>query len=275
MEHFDRVKNDFYRDPATATRIPFYISAGCIREKLNLRFRCWFLNGQMGIALQSFRAERRKMNMNRLAAWILPMLFLITLPGFAGAQGVMTVIPQGSVAVTDQTGQVTELKSAFPLKQGYTMVPDGGPCTVRGADFSFKADVKTRFAMAKEGRKLNVSLYSGKVHYVLKKDSLVEFTHPGVTKTVYEVRQITPGPDGNVTGYATVQGDKLAFVNTGGQLTLVPLIEGMETAPLPVSPAAAGAMTGTDAAIVGGAVAAVGAGIGAGISSHKGAASPQ
>lgn len=212
--------------------------------------------------------------MNRLAAWILPMLFLITLPAIA-AQGVMTVIPEGSVAVTDQTGQVTELRSAFPLKEGWTMVADGGPCTVRGADFSFKAETKTKFAIAKEGGKLDVSLYSGKMHYVLKGNSLVEFTRPGLTKTVYGVRQITPGPDGNVTGYATVQGDKLAFINTAGQLTLVPLVEGMETAPLTVAPAAAGAMTGADAAIAGGTAAAVGAATGVGISSRRGTASTQ
>ncbi len=196
---------------------------------------------------------------NRIAAWIVWTVCFASIPVIAGAADTVSVIPpaNGEVSLTESNGQVTHLKSTFPLKDGCPMQANGGYCTVKGPSFNFTAENKTRFAINQEGRTLDVSLNSGKVRYVLKQDASVKFTHPGALNQEYDIKKITPGPDGTVKGYASVQGDKLVLVNEVGQLEMAPIIGGVAQGSMTVAPSAAG-ISGAAVAVGAGGVAVAG-----------------
>ena len=207
------------------------------------------------------------MRQNRLVVQILVTVFIMSCLGtFGAAESVMTVLPKGVVKVTETSGQVVQLTTNFPLKEGAIMEVSGGPATVQGANFSIIAQDKARFSLNNVDGKWAVTVYSGKVNYVLHSDAMVKFVH---ADAVYDSQKIIPAtPGGSVEGSATVVNDKLVFTNTAGELVFAPTSGGVAAAPVVVvdPPAAAGGASATALGVVGGVVAAT-AGAGLGLSS--------
>ncbi|MGO9022300.1 MAG: hypothetical protein ACLQBD_07820 [Syntrophobacteraceae bacterium] len=182
------------------------------------------------------------MRKNRLVVQILVTVFMVSCLGTAGAaESVMTVFPKGVVKVTENNGQVVQLTTNFPLKEGAIMEVSGGPATVQGANFSIIAQDKARFSFNNAGGKLVCTVYSGKVNYVLHSDAKVKFAHGDA---VYDCQKISPAtPGGSVEGSAAVVGDSLVFIDTSGELVCGPIVAGVEGAPLVVDPAGAGGIS--------------------------------
>ncbi len=215
------------------------------------------------------------MKKNRLAVWILLMAFLASFPGIAGAaESVMTVMPQGAVNVTEENGQVVQMTTNFPLKNGSVMEASGGQCTVQGGDCGFIAQNNAVFSLDNADGKWVCTIYSGKVNYVLHSGSMVKFVHANAE---YDCRKITPvKAGGRVEGSAAVDGDILVFANTAGESVFVPTFAGVIAAPLVVGSSAAGGISTTTVAVGAGVAAAgAGAGLGLGLSSGHSSKSPQ
>lgn len=194
------------------------------------------------------------MKKSQLAALIFVTIFLVSISGIAAAADPVNVTPpsNGHVKLTESNGNQVQLKSSFPAKYGCSMEPNGGFCVVKGPSFDFTASDGTMFAMNRKGEKTDMALYSGKVNYVLRKDSKVQFSHPGPVEQVYEVRKITPGPDGVVKGFVTLQGDKMVFMNTVGQLELLPIIGGIAQSSTVIATCDLGPIGGAAVAAAGG-----------------------
>lgn len=205
------------------------------------------------------------MRQNRLVVQILVTVLIVSCLLSAGAaEYVMTVLPKGVVKVTETSGQVVQLTTNFPLKEGAIMEVSGGPATVQGANLSFIAQDKARFSLNNVGGKWIVTVYSGKVNYVLHPDAMVKFAH---ADAVYDCQKIVPEPPGgSVEGSAAVVDNKLVFTNTAGQLVCAPTYAGAAAAALVVG-SAAGVGVSTTAMVVGAGVVAAGAGAALGLSS--------
>lgn len=160
------------------------------------------------------------MRKNRFIIQILATVFMVSCLGTAmAAESVMTVFPRAAVKVTENNGRVMRMTTNFPLKPGVVMEAEGGPCTVQGANCSFTAQDKARFSFKNVGGKWICTIYSGKVNYVLRPDSKVEFAH---AKAMYDCQKIIPAEaGGNVEGTAAVSGDKLVFAGSTGKLVVV------------------------------------------------------
>jgi hypothetical protein len=132
---------------------------------------------------------------------------------------------------------------------------------MRGPQFSLTAQDKASFAFRKVGDKWVMNLNAGRVHYVLRPEPTIYFSH---ADAVYELTKIAPAVEGgNVEGIVEVVGDKLVFANSAGELVLVANTAGVEAEPLVVGPSAAG---GVGSAAMGlGAAGAAAAGTGAAI----------
>ena len=215
------------------------------------------------------------MRMNRLAVKILVTVLITSCLGSAGAvDSVMTVLPKGVVKVTEESGQVVQLKTNFPLKEGAVMEVSGGPATVKGVNFSIIAHDKAIFSLNNVDGKWVCTVYSGKVNYVLHSDAMVKFAH---ADAVYDCQKIIPAtPAGSVEGSAAVVGDKLEFTNTAGELVCGPTLAGVDAAPVTVfdPPPAAGGVTETAIGVTAG-VAAATAGAVLGLSSGNNTKSAQ
>ncbi len=213
--------------------------------------------------------RREAMRQNRLVVQILVTVFIVSCLGtFGAAESVMTVLPKGVVKVTETSGQVLQLTTNFPLKEGAIMEVSGGPATVQGPNFSIIAQDKARFSLNNVDGEWVVTVYSGKVNYVLHSDAMVKFVH---ADSVYDSQKIIPAtPGGSVEGIATVDNDKLVFANTAGELVFAPTSGGVAAAPVVVvdPPAAAGVSAATALGVVGGVAAAV-TGTALGLSSGK------
>lgn len=207
------------------------------------------------------------MRQNRLVVQILVTVFIVSCLGTAGAaESVMTVLPKGVVKVTETNGQVVNLTTNFPLKEGSVMEVSGGPATVQGANFSIIAQDKARLSLNNINGKWVVTIHSGKVNYVLHSDAMVKFVH---AHAVYDCQKIVPAtPGGSVEGSADVAGDKLVFTNTAGELVYGPTLAGVDAAPVVVDdpPVAAGGATAAAVGVSSGVVAAT-AGTALGLSS--------
>jgi|SRR5208337_1919534 len=215
----------------------------------------------------NYPARREAMGRNRLVVQILVMVFMVSCLGSAGtAESVMTVLPKGVVKVTEQSGQVVQLTTNFPLKEGAIMEVSGGPATVQGANFSITAQDRTRFSLNNAGGKWVCTVYSGKVNYFLHSDAMVKFVHSDSVCDCQEIIPETPG--GNVEGSTAVADDKLVFTNTAGELVCGQTLDGVAGAHVVVAdpPAAVGGVTATEIGVNAGVVAAT-AGASLGLSS--------
>ena len=216
------------------------------------------------------------MRMNRLVVQILVTVLIVSCLGSAGAvESVMTVLPKGVVKVTEESGQVVQLTTNFPLKEGAIMEVSGGPATVHGVNFSIIAQDKAIFSLNNVDGKWVCTVYSGKVNYMLHSDAMVKFVH---ADSVCDCQKIIPAtPGGSVEGSAAVVDDKLVFTNTAGELVCGPTLAGVAAAPVTVvdPPAAAGGINATTIGVIGG-VAGVAAGAAAlGLSSGNNTKSAQ
>jgi len=222
---------------------------------------------------EPFGTERKTMGRNRFAVLVLVAVFLCSFPGIAGAEPPVTVIPNGVVNLTEQSGRIVRLTTSFPLKPMCLMEASDGTCIIQGSKFSLTAENKSMATFHRVGDKWVMTLHSGRVHYALRPASPIEFAHG---HAVYELREISPAEaNGNVTGIVAVVDDKLVFTNLAGEMVLAPTIAGVEAESVVVGPAAA-EMSGTTAMALGGAeAAAVGAGAAVGLSSGKSSVSKQ
>ncbi len=207
------------------------------------------------------------MRQNRLLVQILVTVFMVSCLGSAGAaESVMTVLPKGVVKVTEQSGQVVQLTTNFPLKEGAIMEVNGGPATVQGANFSIIAQDRTRFSLSNADGKWVCTVYSGKVNYVLHSEAMVKFVHSDSVCDCQEIIPATPG--GSVEGSTAVANDKLVITNTAGELVCGPTVAGVARAPVVVAdpPVAGGGATATAIGVNAGVVTAT-AGAALGLSS--------
>ena len=215
------------------------------------------------------------MKKNRLIVQILAAVFIVSFLGAAGAaEPTATVFPKGVVYVTEGS-HVIPLKTNFPLKPGSIMETSGGPATVQGPNFSFEIQDNSRFSLNNAGGKWVCTVYSGKANYVLHSDSAVTFVH---ADRVYDCQRIAPStPGGSVEGTVALDGDKLVFANTAGELVLAPTFAGVDPAPMMVAPAAgAEGLSATSVAVGAGfAATAAGTGAGLGLTSGHSSSSPQ
>ncbi len=193
---------------------------------------------------------------------VLIVALLVFCTGIVGASASgVTVFPgTAAVNVTQPNGQVVRMTGNFPIQPGAVMQANGGPVVVRGPGFTFTALKNTRFSLAKSEGKWLLHVYSGKVDYTLSPDAKVKFAHGN---SVYDVQKIVPGKAGIVEGSVYVNGAKLAFADTAGELTVTdPVILGTSfTVPEIVG----------GAAIIGGAAAGLAVGLSsssASVSSH-------
>jgi len=144
------------------------------------------------------------MRMNRLVVQILVTVLIVSCLGSAGAvESVMTVLPKGVVKVTEKSGQVVQLTTNFPLKEGAIMEVSGGPATVHGVNFSIIAQDKAIFSLNNVDGKWVCTVNAGKVNYMLHSDAMVRFVH---AESVCECQEINPEtPGGSVEGSAAGQ----------------------------------------------------------------------
>jgi len=129
---------------------------------------------------------------------------------------------------------------------------------------SLTPEPQTKYIMTKEGAQMSVE--SGKVSYALKDGSHFTFVHGD---KLYEVTA-----KGDVQGFVTATGTDLSFINSAGQLIVVPFVGGLAAAPMTIAPVAT---AGISTAAIGGAAVAGGAaaiGAGVGLSGGHGGSTP-